>query len=351
MLTASRALAGRLLSNRRGAAAVIVAVTLPALLVGVALAVESAFIEVRNSQLQAAADAAAGGGRQSYNPFVSGPQNDVMVEAKRLADANLAGSLADADVVQGWWDITDLKHDDKFGPPVGGQTGGAFSNAVRVTTREDHVIAMGALLGRDRIALSRQSTGYKCSNLDYPLSRIPDDPNPPDKPAIWLSYKTIAGTDDNTSYYYDNPISNHREPVIKFWSPTDGEDVSYVIAVVDRNGKGVGTMQADTYCRGTYLVIPDAFDWSNAAGPLTATIHRGSTNNSVDTYPDDDKLYPLAFRSTSYYLDADHNVSIDGTLLNRSLVKTTRYPNASGIDQYWASVGDPTPDRRSLIVR
>lgn len=347
----------RLLGDRRGVVAIIVAVTLPAMLVGVALAIETSFIEVRESELQAAADAAAGGARQTYNPFVSGMQNDVVTEARRLANANLGGSLPnDADVEQGWWDITkpafdrDGKPVDRFGPPVAGQTGGSFSNAIRVTTREDHVIAMGALLGRDRIPLEKQSTGYKCSNLDYPLSRIPDEPNPPDKPAIYMSFRTTVATDENTSYYYDNPVSGQRSPVFKLWSPTDGADVSFVIVIVDRNGQGVGTLQVDTYCRGSFMVIPDAFNFTGKAGPLTATIHRGSTNNSVDQLPDDDEKYPLAFRSTSYYLDDAHNVSIDNSFLRRDQTHTTAYPSAYGI-QYWASVGDPTPDRRSVLVR
>lgn len=196
----------RLLQSRRGAVAAVVAVCLPALLIGTALAVEAAFIEVDQSQLQSIADASAAAARQKYDPYTSGRQGNPTDAAVQLAQRNRDPSPVVAqDVVQGWWDITDLIHPDKFGPPISGQTGGAFSNAIRVTARSDHQISMGALLGQSRIALAATSTGYKCSNLDYPLTLIPDDKNPPDKPAIWFSWATPGHSDPNTSYYYQQP--------------------------------------------------------------------------------------------------------------------------------------------------
>ncbi len=350
----------RLLHDKRGATAVMVAVMLPTLLIGVAFAVETAFVKVRGSQLQAMADSAAGGAREKLDPYQpsypksgdkkeedgvegGGGQQAPIDEALRLAGKNdLPNSITPGDIEQGWWDITSKK-DDKFGPPIAGQTGLPFSNAIRVTAREDHQFAMGALLGMTHRPLSATSTGYKCSNLDYPLTRIADDPFPPAVPAIYMSWET-PGHDDKTSYYYDNPTDGNRNPVIKLWSPTDGEDVSFVLFNSDGS-----LLQVDTYCRGTFLVIPAAFNWKNLAGPITAKIYRGSTNNSFTLYPNQSD-HPVAFPETTFYIDPAHNIPIDVKYLNPDKVKTTPYPSSLGT-QYWASEGNPTPNRRTTLVR
>ena len=95
--------------------AAVVAVSLPALLVGTALAVETAYIEVRQSQLQAVADASAGAARQMYDPFTAGGQSAPVVEAQRIAIANnMQSAVAAADVVQGWWDVTNTSTDPRL---------------------------------------------------------------------------------------------------------------------------------------------------------------------------------------------------------------------------------------------
>lgn len=332
-----------LLRSRRGAVAAIVAVSLPALLVGVALAVESAYIEVSDARLQGVAEASAGVARQKYDSYTAGQQSAPVNEAIAMAAKNgMPSAVVANDVVQGWWDITNTSKDpkvDKFGPPVAGQTGLPFSNAIRVTAREDHVIAMGALLGRDRIALASTSTAYKCSNLDYPLTLIPDDASPPAEPMIYFSWSTPAHPDPKTSYYYQQS-NGQKNPVFKFYSPFDGEDVSFVVHTADGND----LLQVDTYCRGTYLVAPAAFDWSNV-GTITVTIYRGNTNNSFSLYPDQ-SLYPFASPTTTFY----GNNIFELSDLHPDKVHTTPYPSSLGI-QYWASEGNPTPDRRSTIVR
>ena len=341
------ALLRRLLRDRRGATAAVVAMVTPALLIGIAFAVETSIVTVRKSQLQTIADAAAGAAREQLNPYVQAPPPDgqpgVAAEAIRIAAASdLPTSVAAADVQQGWWDITS-NADDKFGGTVAGQTGLPFANAVRVTARENHHFFLGALVGRTDVQLSAQATAYKCSNLDYPLTRIPDDPFPPAQPAIYYSWET-PGHDAGTSYYFDNPADGRRNPIVKLWSPTDGQDVSFVLFNSDGSA-----LQVDTYCRGTFLVIPDAFDWGSLAAPITGTIYRGSTNNSFALYPDQSK-YPVAFPTTTYHNDPDHLVPLDAKFLHPDLVHTTPYPSSLGI-QYWASEGDPTPDRRTLLVR
>jgi len=341
----------RLLRDRRGATAVVVAVMLPSLLVGMAFAVETSFVKVRESQLQTVADATAGAAREALDPFTPTPNPDGQpkprTEARRVALLNDLPNSVDADnakdVQEGWWDITSTA-DDKFGPPVKGQTGDLFSNAVRVTAREDHQFAMGGLIGKKSIQLAATATAYKCSNLDYPLTRINDDPFPPDKPAIYMSWSTPKHPGDDNSYYYDNPADGKRNPVIKLWSPTDGEDVSFVLFYNKQP-----LLQVDTYCRGTFLVIPAAFDWRDLPGPITAQILRGSTNNSFDIYPDQSK-YPVAFPTTTYNNDPAHTFPLEVKFLDPTKVKTTPYPSSLGI-QFWASEGDPTPDRRSLLVR
>lgn len=344
-----------MLRDRRGAVALVTAILAPAMLVGVAFTVETSLIKVRQSQLQTVADAAAGGARESLDPFTptdlaQGGQKDPITEATRLALlSDLPNSVSSTDVHEGWWDITKTdgpEGADKFGPPVPGQTGAPFSNAVRVIAHQNYHYIMGGLIGQSDVILTAESTGYKCSNLDYPLTRINDDPFPPDKPAIYLSWATPDHPDANTSYHYDNPTGGYRNPVIKFWSPTDGEDVSFVLK--DPNGNNL--LQVDTYCRGTFLVIPANFDWRNLAGPLTVSIYRGSTNNSFDLYPPNPKKYPLAFLTTTYYVDPTQNFAIPQTFLDPTKVKTTPYPSSQGIG-YWASQGDPTPIRQSLLVR
>ena len=344
---AARSLLGRLISDRTGATLVVFAVMTPALLVGMAFALETSLIQVRRSQLQTVADAAAGAAREKLDPYTSTPPPDgqeaPIDEAVRIAGlSDLPTSIARTDVVEGWWDITS-KADDKFGGTVAGQTGLPFSNAIRVTAREDHQFIMGALIGKKDIQLSAQATAYKCSNLDYPLTRIPDDPFPPSQPAIYYSWET-PGHDASTSYYFDNPVDGRRNPIIKFWSPTDGQDVSFV--VFNSDGSAI---QVDTYCRGTFLVIPDAFDWGHLGSPITGQIYRGSTNNSFALYPDQSD-YPVAYPTTTYNNDSSHLVPLDVKFLDPSLVHTTPYPSSLGI-QYWASEGDPTPDRRTLLVR
>ena len=332
-----------LLRSRRGAVAAIVAVTLPALLVGTGLAVETAFVELRQSQLQAVADASAGAARQVYDSYTAGQQNLPVGEAQRIATANnMQSAVAAGDVVQGWWDITITSTDpniDKFGPPIAGQTGLPFSNAIRITAREDHAIAMGALLGKSRLALAVTSTGYKCSNLDYPLTLIPDDPTPPTKPAIYFSWATPDHPDPKTSYYYQQP-NGQKNPIFKFYSPIDGEDVSFVV----HNADGSDLLQVDTYCKGTYLVAPAAFDWTNMAN-FTASVFRGNTNNSFSLYPDQSQ-YTFESKTTNFY--GTNFVQLKD--LHPDKVHTTPYPSANGI-QYWASEGNPTPDRRSVLVR
>ena len=337
----------RLLDDRTAATAALFTIMTPAMLVGIAFAVDYSLVEVRKSQLQTVADAAAGAAREALDPYHSTPppsgQEAPIDEAIRIAGlSDLPGSVAAADVVQGWWDITSTAS-DKFGGTVAGQTGLPFSNAVRVTAREDHHFILGGLIGRPSVQLSAQATAYKCSNLDYPLTRIPDDPFPPNEPAIYYSWAT-PGHDASTSYYFDNPADGRRNPIIKFWSPTDGQDVSFVLFNSDGS-----KLQVDTYCRGTFLVIPDAFDWGHLPGPITGQIYRGSTNNSFALYPDQSQ-YPVAFPTTTFNNDPSHLVPLDPAFLNPSLVHTTPYPSSLGI-QYWASEGDPTPDRRTLLVR
>lgn len=331
----------RLIRDRGGAAAAVVTVLLPVLLIATALALETAYIEVRQSQLQAVADASAGAARQAYNSYSADSQNAPTDEALRMASANkMPAAVAAQDVVQGWWDITNTKPNvDKFGPPVAGQTGSRFSNAMRVTARENHTVAMGALLGKSNIPLAAVSTAYKCSNLDYPYTLIPDDPNPPSLPAIYFSWATPAHNDPSTSYYYQQP-NGQKNPVFKFYSPIDGEDVSFVVFTSDDKP----LLQVDTYCKGTFLVAPAAFDWSNV-GNIKVSIYRGNTNNSFSLYPDQSQ-YQFASKKTTFY---GKNIfpALD---LHPDKVHTTPYPSSTGT-QYWASEGNPTPDRRSVLVR
>ncbi len=334
MLKAPR-LVRRLLGDRRAAVAATVAIALPALLSAAGAATDISLIGVKTSQLQAAADAGAAAGRQALDPFSPSPQTAPVTQAQLLANGNMASSLAEGDVEQGWWDIKAKT----FGPPTTGQTGNPFSNAVRVTTRQVQKLAFGPLIGIDTVNLSRRSIAYKCSNTDYPLTVIPDDAAPPTKPAIWMSWS--EGTSAPHSYYYPNP-DGHKNPVIKFWSPTDGDDVSFVLTLSDGS-----QLQVDTYCRGTFLVVPDAFDYTGLNHNITASILRGSTNNSFAVYPGQpDPKYPLdSYTTAYYYAGATTNKYLSG-----DDVHTTPYPNAGGCCQYWASIGDPTPDRRSILT-
>ncbi len=338
----------RLRRDRRAAVAVITAVALPAMLIGTAMAVETAFVEVRQSQLQQVADAAAGAARQKLDEFSATPpegQGPPVAEAQRIAVANQMPSAIDS-ITQGWWNVLDTKPgDDKFGGTVTGQTGDPFANAVRVVASDDHPIAFGALLGMKDIKLHAQATAYKCSNQNYPITRLNDDPKyMPAKPALWFSWAT-PGHDENTSYYYDNPVSKHRNPVFMFWSPTDGDDVSFVVITPSGN-----LLQVDTYCRGLYIVIPDSFDWKNLSDPITGTLYLGSTNNSFDLKPQPSEP-PFAFPTTTYNVDPAHNVPIPAPYLDPAkTTHTTDFPNAYNIEA-WASQGDPTPDRRTLLVR
>ena len=328
-------LVGRLLASRRAAIATTVAIAMPALLTAAGAATEVGLIGVTDSQLQAAADAGAAAGRQALDPFSPSPQTQPVTDAQLQANGNFASSLAAADVEQGWWDITAKT----FGPPTTGQTGNPFSNAVRVTTRNAHPLVFGSLLGVYTVNRSRQSIAYKCSNTDYPLTIIPDDVTPPTLPGIWLSY--AADTyGPNQSYYYPNP-DGRKNPVIKFWSPTDAEDISFVMTF--SNGY---QLQVDTYCRGTFLVVPDAFDFTGLSQDLTATVLAGSTNNSFAVYPNQ-AAHPLATPTATYYYQNTQTISY----LAGSNVHTTPYPNVFGCCQYWASIGDPTPDRRSILTQ
>ena len=245
---------GRLRRDRRGVAAVIVAVTLPLTITAIGAAVDVAWLQVRSSELQDVADSAATAARNKLDPFQPYYQQPATDEAERIASLNdPSTAVAQADVVQGWWDITKANDDPtKFGPPIAGQTGSPFSNAVRVTARKDHKTIFGSILGLTDVALSKTGTGYKCSNLDYPLTLIQNDVPTPALPAIYMSWAT-PGHADNTSYYYQQP-NGDRNPIFKFYSPYDGQDVSFVLTM--SNGY---ELQVDTYCAGTYLVSPAAF--------------------------------------------------------------------------------------------
>ena len=340
----------RLGHDRRGAALVVVALSLPVLLGASALAIEMSLVEVREADLQSAADAAAGAARQAYDSFTSDKQQAPITAAVAYAgdNNNAGGTVSPGDVVQGWWDITNKTPNvDKFGSPIDGQVQGTkFSNAVRVTVRLDHKFSLGQLLGASHLPLSRTSTAYKCSNLDYPYTRVTNDVPPPPLPAIYMSWAT-PGHDAKTSYYYLQPDGSHN-PIFKFYSPYDGQDVSFVLWL--SNGYG---LQVDTYCAGTYLVSPAEFDSRNfrnsdgSPATVTGTVYRGSTNNSFDTYPDQND-YPFADNGavTPYYSGNE----VVTPQYDPTLVKTTPYPSANGT-HYWASEGDPTPDRRSVIVR
>ncbi|MBV8971689.1 MAG: hypothetical protein JO290_05300 [Sphingomonadaceae bacterium] len=337
----------RLARDRRGVAAFLTAVSLPVLLLGMAYAVENSLAQDRNAQLQAVADAAAGGARQVFDSFTPSPQGPPIVEAKRIAALNSpAASVTDADVKEGWWDITKRSSltQDQFTGPIAGQTGLPFSNAVRVTAHIEHPIGLARLLGISSVHLSKTATAYKCSNLDYPLTLIPDDVPAPSLPVIYMSWAT-PGHSADTSYYYEQPDGT-RNPVFKFYSPYDGEDVSFVLWM--SNGYG---LQVDTYCRGTFLVSPAEFDsrnfhnWDGSPVTITGYVLRGSTNNSFEVYPDQQN-YPFAQQPTPY--NTKNEVPTPQYTLSK--IKTTPYPSANGI-HYWASEGNPTPDRRALLVR
>ncbi|QXQ04968.1 hypothetical protein KX816_11760 [Sphingosinicellaceae bacterium] len=331
----------RLLGDRRAVAAAVIAVSLPAIILVTAAAADAGLTQIRVSQLQSAADAGANAGREALIAANPGNQSLATTTAQTYANANMPSSLAAADVVQGWWYIEKAPDDPtRFGPPVPGQTGALFSNAVRVTTRMSYRPVFRQLLGNDPMKISRWSTGYKCSNTDYPLTLIPDDASPPTKPTVWLSWAT-PGNAASTSYYFANP-SGRTNPVIKFYSPTAGEDVSFVITF--SNGT---QLQMDTYCKGTYLIVPDAFDWKNVKN-ITATVLRGDTNNSFHLYADQSK-YPTVFASgaNSYNPNGTATKLLDA--LRPAVVKVTPYPSANGT-QYWASEGNPTPDRRTVMV-
>jgi len=331
--------------ERRGAAAVVFAVALPAMVISTAVAVETSLIKIHEAQMQSTADASAGAGRIVLDPHDTVPENQdrVIAEARRIAVANdRAANVNDSDVVQGWWDINDTVHKDKFGPPIGGQVSGkTFSNAVRVTARYDHKIAFASLLGVNHVPLAKTGTAFKCSNLDYPYTLVPDDVPTPRLPAMYMSWAT-EGHGPTTSYYFQQP-SGEKNPVIKFYSPYDGEDVSFVITM--SSGE---TMQVDTYCAGTYLVSPAAFDVRHWPDKVTGTVLRGKNNNSTDVLPPDQQSkYPFELQPTPYYTKtAIPTPQFDP----KRQTLTTPYPNASGTDQYWASQGDPTPRRRTVVV-
>ena len=332
-----------LVRERRGAAAVVFAVALPAMVISTAVAVETSLIKIHEAQMQSVADAAAGAGRIVLDPHATTAenQNRVIAEARRIAVANdRSVNVSDSDVVQGWWDINDKVHPDKFGPPIGGQVSGkTFSNAVRVKGRYDHKIAFASLLGVSHVPLAKTGTAYKCSNLDYPYTLVPDDVPAPRYPAMYMSWAT-EGHGPTTSYYYQQP-TGEKNPVIKFYSPYDGEDVSFVIHM--SNGS---TMQVDTYCAGTYLVAPAGFDARSWPDQVTGTVQRGSTNNSFDVFQLQSK-YPFELQPTPY----NTKTAVPTPQFDpQRQTLTTPYPNASGTDQYWASQGDPTPRRRTVVV-
>lgn len=336
-------LLARLRADRAAVTAVLVAVLLPVLIAVSGLALDTGYAQIRAGQLQAASDAGAAAGRQALNPFIPGQQPVAATAAQSYANSNFASSVTAAnaatDVLQGWWDITKLNVVDKFGPCVVGQTGGLFCNAVRVTTRVDHKPVFGALLGLTTISMKTSSTGYKCSNTDYPLTLIPDDPTPPTKPTVWLSWPS-DGYPANTSYYYLNS-GNAQNPVIKFYSPTDGEDVSFVVQF--SNGL---KLQFDTYCKGTYLIVPADYDFKGQSN-ITGTVLAGSTNNSFDLWADQSK-HPtqMAPGHDSYSPGTTNRLLL---ALKPDIIHTTPYPSANGIHN-WASQGNPTPDRRTVLV-
>ena len=339
----------RLLEDRTAATALIAAIALPAITATAGAGIDISLIESDLGHLQAAADAGATAGRQFLNPADASTDqaSDLVNYAMQYSNQNYASSLVAGDVVQGWYDVTTKA----FGAAVAGQTteydGKYFTNAVQVTTRNNHSLIFGQLLGMSTIPLSRQSVAYKCSNTNYPLTLIPDDPTPPTdsggvvRPAIWASF-SADGHGDNQSYYYANPDGNVN-PVFKFYVPVDGVDVSFVI--IGSNGD---QMQVDSYCKGTFLVVPDAFNIRGWGSQVTWQIYRGSTNNSMDIYPNQAD-YPMAFNNTTYHNTYPRQISY---LTNPEVpIHTTPYPNAGGCCQYWASSGDPTPARRAIMVQ
>ncbi len=348
----------RLLADRTAATAVVAALVIPVITATAGAGIDVSLIESDLGHLQAAADAGAGAARQYLNPAdpSTGQSTDLVNYAIQYANQNYAGSLNANDVVQGWYDVTAKS----FGPPIAGQTtqydGNYFTNAVQVTTRSNHPIVFGALLGLPTIALSRQSVAYKCSNTNYPLTLIASDPVPPGYdashptglPAIWASF-SADGHGPNQSYYYANS-DGHLNPVFKFYVPSDGTDVSFVVT-----GSNGVQMQVDSYCRGTFLVVPDAFDISPSSGQnwnpqVNFQNLRGSTNDSFAVYPDQQD-YPMAPGDSTTTYFAQGAVQISYLTDPQVPIHTTPYPNYQGCCQYWASAGDPTPARRATMVQ
>ncbi len=342
----------RLIRDRRGAVATIVALASPALLASIGFGVDWGLVQANRSALQTAADATAAAGREVLDPFSQiDTQPRVLDTTQRYAKTlNIVSEGATAKVDMGWYDPST----HKFGPPQTSQNDGTlFANALQVTMSIDHKLVFGPFLGLDTITLARRSIAYKCSNSDYPIARVADDlvPPPPDKPAIYLSYGTPK---DPTvrGWVYKNPSTGRWNPAYKFWSPTDKEDVSFVVTLSD------GTLlQVDTYCRGTYLVVPDAFDvhgYVNSRRVISADVNRGSTNNSFDIFPDQSK-YPLDNRhiSVDYAVPVGDLLDLYGVYkLKPADLRTITYPcgNPSSCPQQWIANASPSPERRTTLV-
>lgn len=340
----SNGLIGRCLNDKRAATAIIVAATLPAMTITAGAGLDWALIQATHSRLQAVADSSANAGREHMNANQSGSDTN----ATHYALANVtANGFAPSSVTvnQGWWEIGTGYHTARahsFGPCLVGQRAGTcFNNAIQVITRATHTLVFGGLLGVPTTVLQRQAVAYKCSNTDYPITYIPPDktnPNGPDITGYWA--EPTAPTIPLSYFYTGSDLLPH--PVFKFYSDTDALDVSFVI-----HGSKYGDgLQVDTYCAGTYLVVPGNINLTGRTGQETFTIKRGSTNNSLDTFPDN--LYPLAHTTTTYNYDA--KVPIPAAYIPSGTNFVT-YPHANNGTNDWYYNGIPTPPRQTVAVQ
>ena len=364
-------LAAKLIRDRRGAVATIIALASPALLGAIGFGTDMGLIMVERAQLQAAADAAATATRKAMN---NAAQIDLQPDALAELDHVVKTFNPGMDPVTytykwGWYHRGDVDADlnREFGDPWPSQKNQTqFANGMKVTLSANHKLVFGPFVGMNNITLSRSAIAYKCSNADYTNIRIPDDinPTPPKEPAIWFAFGSATDPTPRAWVYKDS--GGHYHPVYKIWSPTDLQDVSFV-AHADgwTTQDGWSDLQLDTYCRGTYLVI----SWIKVDGAIahkdviSATILRGSTNNSFATFGDQSK-YPLDTHDAkfSYANIGDAADLLKSYGLDASKLQADSYPcgDSSSCPQDWYDflpqkptdpiIRDGSPERRSTII-
>ncbi len=241
---------------RSGAIAATVAITIPAMIGGSALAIDGALLYIQQNRLQVAADAAALAAAQKLPDSAT-----ARTIAIGIADANIpvtasgAHVLVGADVVTGNW-ITQTKTFVASGSPV---------NAVRTTTRNSTAngnaarFYLGRIFNRSTINLAATSTALSLSSCSTTPTAFQQGTVLPTTTKV-ITQGVFDGKPGEPASYQETP---DHHPIVRL-------DNSYAgLSNVVLNATGLGRFTITVPGQGQFFVVVSGITNSVPRGALT----------------------------------------------------------------------------------